>query len=178
MTRWTVLTVVAGGVVWSNFGGLRWYGVALLGLLVLAVAWRFAAWQRRIAVRRTIEGLRALHPDDFEAEVAGWLRRDGWSVEHRGGTGDGGIDIIARKKKELLAVQCKRYAESAAVSSTQVRDLYGAAVASGSTGALMVTTGRVSRAAEAWCAALPEGVAMRLLDFEATGELASGRTRL
>ena len=107
-----------------------------------------------------------------------WLRRDGWHVEHRGGTGDGGIDILARRRKETLAVQCKRYAESAAVSAAQVRDLYGAAVATGATAAVLITTGRVSGPAVAWAETLPPGPALTFHDLNCLGNLAAGNTRL
>ncbi|HET7737718.1 MAG TPA: restriction endonuclease, partial [Tepidiformaceae bacterium] len=58
---------------------------------------------------------------------------------------------------EVVAVQCKRYAEKHAVSPAQVREFYGAATAIGATQAILVTTGRYSTAAEAWCSALPPG---------------------
>lgn len=78
----------------------------------------------------------------------------------------------------MLVVQCKRYAETAAVSAAQVRDLYGAAVASGSTRAALMTTGRVSRAAAAWCQSLPAGTRLELFDAEAVGQFAAGQRRL
>lgn len=158
-------------------GGYRLAGVVLVLLAASVLSWKAWRTQRRRALRRTIDGLRLLHPDDFEAEVARWLRREGWRVERRGGSGDGGIDLLARKGRDTLAVQCKRYAETAAVSAAQVRDLYGAAIASGSTHAMLVTTGRVSRAAVAWCEALPPGLTVSLLDAEAVGQVAAGRAR-
>ena len=179
MTRISLLVVgVSSVLAWSDFAGLRWWGVAGIGLLVLATAWRVHRANRRRHAHRTLEGLRALEPAAFEAEVARWLRRDGWSVEPRGGTGDGGIDIVARRRGEVLAVQCKRYAESAAVAAAQVRDLYGAAIAEGATGAVLVTTGRVSGPAVAWAESLPKGVAVAFHDRECLGDVAIGRARL
>ena len=179
MVRWLLLLgLVSAAVTWANRAGLRWYGVAALALFGIIVALKLRRYFHHRADLKTLSGLRLLHPDDFEAEVGRWLRRDGWQVEHRGGTGDGGIDIVARRGKETLAVQCKRYAETAAVSAAQVRDLYGAAVAEGSTRALLVTTGRVSRAAAAWCEALPDGTRLHLFEAEAVAELAAGRSRI
>src|SRR5690606_11908199 len=111
------------------------------------ILWRVARWERRRRLHRTVVGLRSLPPAQFEAEVGRWLRRDGWRIEHRVGTGEGGIDIVATKGRETLAIQCKRYAETTPVTASQLRDLYGAAIAEGATGAVMVTTGRVSKAA-------------------------------
>lgn len=176
MTR-SVLALAAFGiaVVYFDPFGYRWAGVAALCVLVVVVAFKLRALLRRRAARRTLSGLRKLHPGEFEAEVGRWLRREGWRVEHRGGTGDGGIDLIARKHGETVAVQCKRYAETAAVSAAQVRDLYGAAVALRATGALLVTTGRISAPAASWAAALPEGPPLQLID--ATGLATRGAVR-
>ena len=179
MTRWCVLAMIlGGGAAWTDVAGTRWLGAGTLALALFFVALRLRGGLRRRRARRTLAGLRALHPAEFESEVGRWLRREGWAVEHRGGTGDGGIDLVATRGRETLAVQCKRYAESAAVSAAQVRDLYGAAVASGSTRAVLMTTGRVSRAAAAWSLALPAGTRLDLFDAEAVGQFAAGQRRL
>ena len=179
MTRWLVLTMALGsGAAWTDVAGTRWLGAGALALALLVVALRVRGAVKRRQARRTLDGLRALPPAEFETEVGRWLRREGWSVEHRGGTGDGGIDLVATRGRETLAVQCKRYAETAAVSAAQVRDLYGAAVAGGSTRAVLMTTERVSRAAAAWCTALPPGTRLELFDAEAVGQLAAGQRRL
>jgi len=139
-----------------------------------------ADWNRRRTVVAAAgrpalgRGLRKLHPGDFEAEVAGWLQREGWSVERRGGAGDGGIDLVARKRGETLAVQCKRYAERATVTASQVRELYGAAVAEGATGAMLVTTGRVSKVAREWCEGLPSGLRAVLVEGADLASIAAG----
>lgn len=164
MARWLGLAAIGAAVAWYDPAGLRWIGVVVACVAGAVVLWRAARWDRRRRLRRTLEGLRSLPPAEFEAEVGRWLRRDGWCIEHRGGTGDGGIDLLATKGRETLAIQCKRYAESVAVSASQVRDLYGAAVAAGATGAVLVTTGRISRAAQEWCAALPAGPGAILIE--------------
>jgi restriction system protein len=178
MVRWTVLAATAAAALQFGAGPVWWAGATALTAAGFVFSWRvWRAFDRR-AARRTITGLRMLRPEDFESEVARWLRRDGWNVEHRGGAGDGGIDLLARKRKETLAVQCKRYAESAAVSAAQVRDLYGAAVALGATGALLVTTGRVSGPALAWAEALPAGPAMAFHDANCLANVARGGARI
>lgn len=174
MTRWLVIGVGAGVVTWFDPLGLRWLGIALLAVSAVVLVWRLATWDRRRRLRRTVEGLRALPPAEFEAEVGRWLRRDGWRIEHRGGTGDGGIDIVATKGRETLAIQCKRYAETTPVTAAQVRDLYGAAIAEGATAAVLVTTGRVSNAAREWCEALPGGLRAVLLDGADLAPVAAG----
>lgn len=173
-----VVAVFSAAVAIGDPSGYRWGGVAGLALVAAIVALKVHRHARERELRRSLAGLRRLHPGDFETEVGRWLRRDGWRIEHRGGTGDGGIDIIARRGRDIVAVQCKRYADAAAVSAAQVRDLYGAAIASGATHALLVTTGRVSRSALAWCEALPDGLRVYCMDGAALPGVASGRERL
>ena len=179
MWRWSAITgALAAEAAYVDAAGLRPYAIGALAIAACVPLYKAFRLVRSRATRRSLAGLRALQPADFEAEVARWLRRDGWHVEHRGGAGDGGIDLIAMRGSEALAVQCKRYAESAAVSAAQVRDLYGAAVALGSTRALLVTTGRVSGAARGWCAELPAGTPVHLFDAEQLGAIAAGREKL
>lgn len=154
--------------------GARWAGFALLGLAVVAAGFEAARAGRRRATLRTVEGLRRLRPGEFEALVGRWLRREGWTIEHRGGPGDGGIDLLARRKRDVLVVQCKRYAAGATVGVSQVRDLYGAATAAGATMALLVTTGEVSAPARAWAASLDGGPRVVLADAERVAAAARG----
>ncbi|MBE0608393.1 MAG: restriction endonuclease [Dehalococcoidia bacterium] len=175
MTRLIVgLAAVSGPVAYFDPNGYRWAGVVGLAAAVMLTGTAAGRWSRRRAARRSVEGLRKLHPGDFEAEVAGWLQREGWSVERRGGAGDGGIDLVARKRGETLAVQCKRYAERATVTASQVRELYGAAVAEGATGAMLVTTGRVSKVAREWCEGLPSGLRAVLVEGADLASIAAG----
>lgn len=174
MTRWLFIAASAGSLTWFDPLDLRWLGNALLALSAVLILWRVARWERSRRLRRTVAGLRSLPPAEFEAEVGGWLRRDGWRIEHRGGTGDGGIDIVATKGRETLAIQCKRYAETTPVTASQLRDLYGAAIAEGATGAVLVTTGRVSRAAREWCEALPASPRAVLVEAADLSTVASG----
>ena len=179
MARWWLATLcLSGALVWTDVAGLRWPGLAGSCLAVVYAIIKVRSILRRRAARRTIDELRRMRPDDFEREVGRWLWRDGWQVEHRGGTGDGGIDILARRRGETLAIQCKRYAESAAVSASQVRDLYGAAIATGASSAVLVTTGRVSTPALRWAETLPPGPGFRLHDLHCLAALARGSGRV
>jgi len=48
---------------------------------------------------------------EFEAYVGGVLRYNGYLVEVTKVTGDCGVDIVARRGSQKIAVQCKRYAK-------------------------------------------------------------------
>ena len=94
-----------------------------------------------------ISSLHALSPAEFEAWVAERLREAGFSVSVTGGPGDNGIDILARRRSELVAVQCKRY-RTAVVGPQMVRELLGSMTAMSATRGILVTTGTVTRKAE------------------------------
>ena len=179
MTR----TLLAAALVFiASFLALRDPRIALLTAalpIVLVLALRFALALRRHRRNRTLEGLRAMTPAAFERTVGAWFARDGWLVEHRGRSGDHGIDVLAFHGDELIAVQCKRYAEGTAVTPAQLRELYGAAVATGATRALLVTTGHVSRAALQWVGQLPTvPPQLDVITGAEVAELAAGRVRL
>lgn len=178
MWRWMVLLpAVAAWLTWSDAFGWRWLGAGLLCATAMVALGRAGLHIQRRRRVRAVDGLRELSPGEFETEVARWFRREGYHVDQRGGTGDGGVDLVARRGAEVLAVQCKRYAADAAVSAAQVRDLYGAAVAEGTDRAVLVTTGRVSKAARAWVEALPDGPSVTVFDAGAVSEFARGNTR-
>lgn len=157
MTRPAVLLLLLAAVVWLLVPGARMASGAVVASATAVLAWFAFTWHRRWRRRHTLDSLRQLSPVRFEHQVAAWLARDGWLVEERGGKGDEGLDLVAFQGDEVVAVQCKRYAEKHAVTPAQVREFYGAATAIGATRAVLVTTGRYSAAAEAWCGTLPPG---------------------
>lgn len=151
MTRLACAAAIAGALLaWSDPGGFRPTGIALLALGLALLSLRLARATRRYRRRHTLDSLRRLSPAAFERAVGAWFARDGWLVEHHGKSGDHGIDLLAFHGDQLLAIQCKRYAGAALVSPAQVRELCGAAVAAGATRALLVTTGRIAPGALAW----------------------------
>jgi restriction endonuclease Mrr len=173
-----LLVVVALALAALRFdpGGFGWLGGVALAVVAIGGAARGAFALQRWRQRRTLDGLRRLDPVAFEQAVAGWFRRAGFDVEHRGQRGDHGIDLLATKGAEIVAVQCKRYAPEIAVRPAQVRDLYGAAAAVGATRAVLVTTGRVAAGAETWRQRLPQQApVLELLSGAAVVRLARGR---
>lgn len=56
---------------------------------------------------------------EFEQYVAARLRENGWAVSTTSATGDYGVDLIAKRSDESMAVQCKRYAKPIGVSAVQ-----------------------------------------------------------
>lgn len=68
----------------------------------------------------TIEQLDAMEGHDFEYAVADLLLHNGWrDVKVTKGSGDYGIDILARRGSTTYAIQCKRYNKSVGVPAVQ-----------------------------------------------------------
>jgi Holliday junction resolvase-like predicted endonuclease len=62
---------------------------------------------------------------EFEYFVSRLLQEMGYTTEVTKKTGDYGIDIIAKKDKKIVAVQCKRYAETNPVGNQDVQKCLG-----------------------------------------------------
>ncbi len=97
-----------------------------------------------------LDQLKALTPAQFEEFSRLLLLAAGYrDVQRVGGSGDQGVDLrMADPVGNLCVVQCKRYAGS--VSPAVVRELYGVMARTGAREAYLLTTGRVSAAAQAW----------------------------
>ncbi|MDT5132453.1 MAG: restriction system protein, partial [Mycobacterium sp.] len=101
---------------------MLWAGLIADGLV-------FAAWaglpywaEARHEARYLRSGLREIDTmtgDDFEHYVAAKLRAAGYRVAATRATGDFGVDLIARKGKERIAVQCKRHGRRIGAAAVQ-----------------------------------------------------------
>jgi restriction system protein len=56
---------------------------------------------------------------EFEGYVAARLGRAGWQVKFTPLVGDYGVDLIAEKDGQSVAVQCKRYGKPVGVAAVQ-----------------------------------------------------------
>jgi restriction system protein len=105
----------------AGLGGLV---VTVLILLWLSVQRdRFqAGLQRRRDLKRAASGMAAVDQMsgvEFEEFVAAQLRTRGWSVVRTASTGDYGVDLIAKKDRTCMAIQCKRLARGVGVAAVQ-----------------------------------------------------------
>jgi restriction system protein len=85
---------------------------------------RFKSGEKWRSDREILAGLRKMAPGEFEEYVAGLFSKLGYQTEVTGGSGDGGIDVIARKDGVENYIQCKKYKNK--VGPSMVRDFYGA----------------------------------------------------
>ena len=100
----------------------------------------------RLLESSAIAHLVRVSPSEFERVVGRSLEAQGYDVEHVGGRGDQGIDLVGKRGTEFVAVQCKRYGTSE-VTPHQVREFLGAIVAARATRGVLVTTSMFTHAA-------------------------------
>jgi restriction system protein len=107
---------------------------------VLLVAWAITNlirhWRTRQLLRIAFE--RLTHRE-FELRVQQLLADLGWTkLEHRGGSGDRGADLIGHYQGQRYIIQCKHYRKK--VPPAHVRDLVGTLHIQKADRALLVTT--------------------------------------
>ncbi|MEU8383343.1 restriction endonuclease [Streptosporangium sp. NPDC048865] len=98
--------------------------------------------------------------DGFEALVEALLRREGFhGVRRIGGSGDGGVDVVATAPGgDRFVVQCKRWGTS--VGAPQIRDLLGALHAYPGHRGVLVTSATFTAPAREYAA----GTGLTLID--------------
>ncbi len=108
--------------------------------------------KRHEQLRRSVTHLEARQ---FECEIARLLQRMGFRADVTGATSDDGVDVFARKDKDKIVVQCKRW-EQKPVGRAVVDELAGTASRHGATRAILATTSYFS--ADAKSAAGKHGI--------------------
>ncbi len=104
------------GLFLGFFGHRVWLGLAgaFCGLIFAALVSRPAA--RRTAGMREIDAMDGV---EFEVYVAARLQRAGWAVSFTPVVGDYGVDLIAEKDGQYVAIQCKRHGKAVGVAAVQ-----------------------------------------------------------
>ena len=136
---------------------------ACLFLIPAPVALINALRRRRLLNSQTgIAAIRSMSWQNFERLVGEAFRRQGLSVEERGGSAaDGGVDMVLRKDGKTTLVRCKRWRD-AQVSVQPVRELFGVMHADGADAAIFVSSGSYTADAKQFT----EGKPIRLIDGE------------
>jgi restriction system protein len=97
---------VIGHSVWLCLAGAS-FGIFLAMLL------------RRERSDVSMTAIDAMSGVEFEGYVAARLRRAGWQVRFTPAVGDYGVDLIAEKDGQSVAIQCKRHGKSVGVAAVQ-----------------------------------------------------------
>ena len=145
--------------------------VVLLLLVPLPGAlWR--AWRERSLVRklRSIDALRAMNWRQFEILMRRIFESQGYRAERLGGDGaDGGVDIILRKGRLVVLVQCKQW-KTRQVAVGVVRELLGVIALEGADAGIVVTCGVFTKDAREFA----QRANITLIDGMAVLKLAEG----
>jgi restriction system protein len=116
----------------------------------LAGAWvGLALWGKTLRVARFLRsGLReidAMTGVDFENYVAAKLRAAGYRVALTKVTGDFGVDLIASKGRQRIAIQCKRHGRR--IGTAAVQQVVSGALLHGCTSTMVVSNQEFTSAA-------------------------------
>lgn len=142
------LVVVSGAIVGATVAweAVPWavaaVGAAAVMILLVRLWWRLRRRRARLGEMRSLRGLLALSPAEFEFAVADLFRARGYDDIHRvGGAGDLGVDLIGRDREGcLVIVQCKRYGRENRVGSPAIQSFIGMAVHHRAERGVVVTT--------------------------------------
>ena len=114
----------------------------LLATAVIAVAMLLVQRLRRKRADRVPS---VLTPLGFERHCAGVLARQGWRANLTAGTADQGVDVLARKGRVSVVIQCKLY--SRPVGNAAVQEVLAGQAFMGATHAAVVSNQTYTRAA-------------------------------
>lgn len=123
---------VVGRNVWLGLAG------AIFGVLLALLLRR----ERPRAGMTAIDGMSGV---EFEGYVAARLRRAGWQVRFTPAVGDYGVDLIAEKDGQSVAIQCKRHGKAVGVAAVQ--QVVSGALHHGCTRSLVVSNQEFTTAA-------------------------------
>lgn len=134
--------------------------VAMVVPAIIMIYFKQSAKRKFFRTKDTLQKIQQLTPNQFEDFIADLFRRLGYSTETVGGSGDGGVDVIAVKDGVKSYIQCKKFI-SQQVSVGAMRDFYGAITDRLSDGkAFFVTTNIFTLDAEKFA----EGKPIELID--------------
>jgi restriction system protein len=111
----------------------HWQGILIFLAVALAVFlfYLFTVWLPEEERRKAEEDRRRRYTEwwlsqtgvTLEQETAKLFAKLGYQVEHRGGAGDEGVDLMLRQAGKVIVVQCKAHVRP--VGPAVVRELYG-----------------------------------------------------
>jgi restriction system protein len=74
---------------------------------------------RRVRINARMREIDAMDGVEFEDYVAARLQRAGWQVSFTPAVGDYGVDLIAQKDGQNVAIQCKRHGKTVGIAAVQ-----------------------------------------------------------
>lgn len=128
-----------------------------LTLIALWSLWRFykSGQMRKKALGMSVEDLLDLPPSEFEEMTAELYRAFGHQAHVTGASGDHGVDVVVKSKKDgkKMIVQCKRWRKP--VGESVIRDFYGTMHHEKAAQGTLIATAGFSKPAIEWAKGKP-----------------------
>ncbi len=131
---------------WHEVAAWTLLGLAGPTVLLLAAVATATRGRSLVAEAHSLEDLRAISWTEFEEFIAGLFRARKWQVIFTRREGDGGVDLIVKKKGEIGYIQCKQWRAQVGVET--VRSLYGVMASNCVRRGYIATTGDFTPEAE------------------------------
>lgn len=96
--------------------------LALVGVWFYYFVYLKEQARREALVQLSIDEVDKMTGVEFENYVEALLRRDGYKTETTAMSGDYGVDLVAIKDGQRIAIQCKRYTKN--IDQKAVREVY------------------------------------------------------
>lgn len=101
-------------------------------------------------VYRTEDDWLKMSDRDFEFEVGKVYNRLGYQTQVTKRSGDGGVDVIAKKDNEIIYIQCKHYAPNTHLGAPELQAFWGCCSGNGIKKGVMVCTSSLTKDASAF----------------------------
>lgn len=141
MGSWIAWILVFGALAapfWPSVPGLAAMGLALFGVLHLAVLIHERIEEDRVGDH--------MSPNEYEFYCAAQLRKRKWRAEVTKASQDQGVDIVATKGRIRIVLQCKKYAKP--VGNHAVQQIVAAIAHEDADRGVVVATTEFTRAAK------------------------------
>ena len=99
---------------------------------------------------RTEDEWRQMSDRDFEFEIGKVYSRHGYQTHVTKRSGDGGVDVIAKKDNETIYIQCKHYAPNTHLGAPELQAFWGCCSGNGISKGVMVCTSSLTKDARAF----------------------------
>lgn len=129
---------------------LRGAGWGWQGLGETIARRRYDAQLRRYATLSGLAEIDEMSGVDFETFVAVRMQGAGWHIDTTPASSDYGVDLVATNRRDVVAVQCKRYSKTVGVRAVQ--EVVAGALHYGCPRAMVVSNQEFTRQARALAA--------------------------
>lgn len=103
---------------------------------------------------RAEEDWRQMTDREFEIEIGKVYSRLGYDTKVTKQSGDGGVDVIAKKDNETVYIQCKHYGKNTHLGAPELQGFWGCCSGNGIKKGIMVCTSSLTKEAQSFASKL------------------------